>query len=234
MNSPVCRVFSADGAAQESNLPSRGLHDRTGFDGLREKLHPLGSARLSGAQSCSVGSGRLRWAELRAEGRGASYFHNPCTKGHRLPTKCPSSRAAMSGRARGEPLRSRVTARATTFAPCRPRAPPRAHQQAASKVPEIATLVVELRDGADRGRDAGQQTRSKHLKSAWLNLRTPCAAAVRGRRPVRRTRTGPRGLVTTRNGTAARQAPFPLIGAFRLSARAISSTVSSSVGRSVV
>ena len=31
----------AYGAAQESNLPSRGLHDRTGFEDLREKAAPL-------------------------------------------------------------------------------------------------------------------------------------------------------------------------------------------------
>jgi hypothetical protein len=27
----VTRLWAVDGAAQESNLPSRGLHDRTGF-----------------------------------------------------------------------------------------------------------------------------------------------------------------------------------------------------------
>ncbi len=33
--------FRLNGAAQESNLPSRGLHDLTGFEGLRELVAPL-------------------------------------------------------------------------------------------------------------------------------------------------------------------------------------------------
>jgi hypothetical protein len=36
--SPVCRVFSGNGAAQESNLPSRGLHDLTGFEGWLDEV----------------------------------------------------------------------------------------------------------------------------------------------------------------------------------------------------
>ena len=69
MKSLISGAFQSNGAAQESNLPSRGLHDRTGFEGLREILCPLGCVRLKGAHSCSFMSGRLRWAELRAEVR---------------------------------------------------------------------------------------------------------------------------------------------------------------------
>jgi hypothetical protein len=37
------------GAAQESNLPSRGLHDRTGFEGLCPPIMPVPDAAIAGA-----------------------------------------------------------------------------------------------------------------------------------------------------------------------------------------
>jgi hypothetical protein len=38
MKSSISGAFQSNGAAQESNLPSRGLHDRTGFEGPRERV----------------------------------------------------------------------------------------------------------------------------------------------------------------------------------------------------
>jgi hypothetical protein len=39
--SPTAEGFLGNGAAQESNLPSLGLPDLTGFEGLRESAGPL-------------------------------------------------------------------------------------------------------------------------------------------------------------------------------------------------
>jgi hypothetical protein len=64
------------GAGVEPTQPG-ATRDLTGFEGLRETLHPLSSARLSGAQACSVGSGRLRWAELEAEVRARATSITP-------------------------------------------------------------------------------------------------------------------------------------------------------------
>src|SRR5438132_3061007 len=45
---------SRSGAAQESNLPSRGLHDRTGFeDRLGHRAHAAPRARLAAARGLS-------------------------------------------------------------------------------------------------------------------------------------------------------------------------------------
>ena len=58
-----------NGAAQESNLPSRGLHDRTGFEGLSGKAAPLSYAALTRLGSAQVMWGQVRWAEIWAEVR---------------------------------------------------------------------------------------------------------------------------------------------------------------------
>jgi hypothetical protein len=67
--SATYRPINEQNDLQESNLPSRGLDDRTGFQGLPDSLCPLRCAQLSAGRSRSFISGRLRWAELRAEVR---------------------------------------------------------------------------------------------------------------------------------------------------------------------
>ena len=59
----VIKRLSLYGAAQESNLPSRGLHDRTGFEGLLPEVHlrtegGFGRAlvRLSAVRCAEIGT----------------------------------------------------------------------------------------------------------------------------------------------------------------------------------
>jgi hypothetical protein len=67
----VARIMSASSRdrteRRTSRLHSRALHDLTGFGGLREPLAPLRCAIPGWVDVAHVGSGRLRWAGVRAE-----------------------------------------------------------------------------------------------------------------------------------------------------------------------
>jgi hypothetical protein len=47
---------SLNGAAQESNLPSRGLHDLTGFEDLGESAQPIRLQRVRASVRASQSS----------------------------------------------------------------------------------------------------------------------------------------------------------------------------------
>jgi hypothetical protein len=57
------RGFRLNGAAQESNLPSRGLHDRTGLKVRAGRSGGFVSAVLSHPRFGHVTSVRVRWVE---------------------------------------------------------------------------------------------------------------------------------------------------------------------------
>jgi hypothetical protein len=75
-----------DGAAQESNLPSRGLHDRTGFEGLHEQGR-LGRGRM--VPSSQVRSGALRGAQV-----GRKFGRRSTESG--VPLSAPAGSAALA------------------------------------------------------------------------------------------------------------------------------------------
>jgi hypothetical protein len=76
---PFGQSVLAHGAAQESNLPSLGLPDLTGFEGLRKEMAPGSKGRFShrsvalkSAESANAGSTRcLRLSPALAAARQA-------------------------------------------------------------------------------------------------------------------------------------------------------------------
>jgi ATP dependent DNA ligase domain len=89
--SPANRVLSLNGAAPESNRPSRGLHDRTGFeDQLGHRAHAAPALRLDQERPCRATVGATVGAttvELEGRRAGAPVVH-PCQECWRTLDDC--------------------------------------------------------------------------------------------------------------------------------------------------